>query len=219
MKVDINSAEMADIKGLLKNIESQSPKMLRMVINKGVTGGRTEAVSAIYEDLNLTKTRIRKDFTMKKMFVKDSSAWLKSKGKPIGLGEFSPTQKKDGVTVKIKRKGKRKLVKHAFMPSLRTGTAQVTGRQSRVFMRYYRYEDEGPYVGMRKGFSKRHYASLPSKYRYKDKIKLRTLTGPRIQDIYADPMRMKLVLIRTEKRMEKEADRLMDLVLSGKMVL
>lgn len=219
MEVNINSADMADIKNLLTNIKNESPKMMRMVVNKGVAGGRTEAVAAIYEDLSLTKTRIRKDFTMKKMFAKDASAWLKSKGKPIGLGEFSPIQKKTGVTVKVKRGGKRALVKHAFMPSKRTGAAQVTGRQNRVFMRYYRYEHEGPYRGVREGFSKKHYASLPSKYRYRDKVKLRTLTGPRIQDIYANPIRFAKVLKLTEGRMIKEADRLLKVVSSGKMVL
>jgi len=160
-----------DIEGLqqlLKDLGIESPKIIYRSINKALTGVRTDAVDAIYKKLNLTKTRIRKDFDKPvKAYASKLRGSIAARGKPVGLMSFGAKQLKNGtISVKVLRSGSKKKLKHSFIATAK-GAENVWWRKT-IYKRPIK-----PGV---------NYAKLPKKYRLP--IELRS--GPRIEDIFAD---------------------------------
>jgi len=168
MKIELSQADLLRAKVLLAGIKNGYPKVLTRAINKSLTGARTDAVDEIAKDLNLTKTRIRKDFgEPKKATWSDLTGRLDCYGKPVPLDHFIGTRATatKGVSVKVKKNSKRAMIRYAFE------------RGGLVFRREWK--------GPRKPKDPRiKYGALPKKFR----LKIQRLTGPRIEDIYDDLM-------------------------------
>lgn len=188
--IRIDKSQLDDVKRIAYGIKNGHIKVMTRAVNKTMTGIRTDAVQEIYNVLNLTKKRIRRDFAIRKMTWSSPEARIVSIGKPVSLTTFSGTREvKSGVSVKVKRTGSRKIIKRAFIEATKGGSKQA-------FWREY----QGPRTMFRPGVS---YARLPRKYRYP----IRRLTGPRIQDIYDDPMVMNKVMKKADDRLSKNLDR------------
>lgn len=189
LKIDIDKGQLADVRRAVSGIKNGSVKVITRSVNKTLTGIRTDAVQEIYNVLNLTKKRIRRDFTIRKMNWSDPVAKISSTGRPVSLTTFSGTrQVKSGVSVKVKRSASRKVIRHAFIETVK-GARQA-------FRREYR----GPRSPHRVGFA---YGALPLAYRYP----IHRLTGPRIQDIYDEPEVIGAVLKKADGRLAKALDR------------
>jgi hypothetical protein len=99
-------------------------------INKSIDNTQTRAVDKIAAVVNLTKTRIRKDFRKIKAFSKKLSGQLLAEGKPVGFMAFKPSAlKKGGISIKLKRTGSREYFKHAFIEPGKGGALQVFERK------------------------------------------------------------------------------------------
>jgi hypothetical protein len=161
-------------------------------INKTLMGTRTDAVGEIYKSLNLTKTRIRKDFSLHKASSTLVRGSVLAKGKPVGLISFTGTkQLKSGfVSFKVHRGKKFQKLRHAFIARAK-GTDNVFERIN---------WGKRPF---RPGFP---YAVLPHKYRFP----LERKTGPRIEDDYSQKLIIDPVSIMAANRLTKNIDSQID---------
>lgn len=183
MEIEIDQVQLRDVQSALTGIKNGYPKVLTRAINKSMTGIRTDATAEIYKELNLTKKRIRKDFKIRKMTWTKLEAWINSKGKPVGLASFTGTwQTKKGVSAKVKRATRKKVIRHAF-------TNPVGG----IKHAFLRKKVGGVRVG---------------------RYPIERLTGPRIQDIYANKQVMARVLKKADARMSKNLNRELNYELS-----
>lgn len=168
MQIKFDKQQLDSVKTLMDNIDRDAPELLARAINKTEDNTQTKAVDLIYQDLNLTKTRIRKDFKKIRAFKANPTGTLDSQGEPVGLASFTGTKelKSGGVSVKVTRTGKRERLKHAFMAQARgSGADHVWERVN--------------YIGT--GGRALWWLNLSSRYRYPLKRK----RGPRVQDYYA----------------------------------
>ena len=185
MEIQIDESQLRDVQTMMTGIKDGYPKVLTRAVNKTLTGVRTDATGEISKELNLTKTRIRKDFKITKMTWTKLKAKIDSTGKPLGLADFTGTKPRaKGVSVKVKKTGTRSIIAHAFMTKGRGGVKDIVGRR----------KYKGDRVKKRIGFA---YAALPLKYRYD----VEWLTGPRIQDIFDEPKVMKPVMKMADDRL------------------
>jgi len=171
MQIKFNQLDLARVKATMAGVGKSAVPVMYRAINKTLGVTQTFAVKRIYTTLNLTQTRIRKDFSQNKALSVRVAGSLNAKGKPVGLASFIGTKelKRGGVSVKVHRAKPRTTLRHAFMAIGKTGSGlHVWERQ---------HYGKQPF---RPGFP---YATLPDKYRYP----LERLTGPRIEDEYAKP--------------------------------
>lgn len=191
MKAVVTTRGIPAAKGALYGIKNGFPKAMTRAINKTLTGARTDAVDEISKVLNLTKTRIRKDFSKRNSTWKTLEGRFYSTGKPVGLASFAGTrQTKKGVSFKIFKRGKRSIIGGAFVAERRGA--------NHVFLRKYR-------KGKKKGQAVKPnfpYGVLPRSYR----LPVWRLTGPRVQDIYDDKPVMDSVLKKAGERFDKNLD-------------
>jgi hypothetical protein len=156
---------------MLSGISGAADKALTRAINKSLVNVRTRAVKEIGADLNLKSSRIKKDFDIKKAIFTKMVAFVRCQSVPPGLINFSSRQVRKGVTTKVRKKGGRKFVKHAFIATFK-GNRHVAKRT-------------GDEVG--KGIydprKKRIWGRLPKKYRFPIKV----LYAVRPADFMAQP--------------------------------
>lgn len=169
VQLKFNQADVLKVKTIMAGVGKSANPVMSRGINKTLGVTQTFAVKRIYNTLNLTQTRIKKDFTQNKASTYQVKGSLVSKGGPVGLASFTGTKElaRGGVSYKVHRSKSRSVLKHAFMAK---GKGQTTTMH--VFER--QHYGKKPY---RKGFP---YAALPDKYRFP----LERKTGPRIEDEY-----------------------------------
>lgn len=176
MLAEINQTDLLRLKAMLAQIPDASKRVRVRSVNKAMTQTVTYAAKEITKDLNVTQTRVKKDFRINKANFSDSSADITASGKPLGLTSFSGTRKTaKGVSVKIKKSQPRVVLKHAFI-------SQVNNA-SNAFWREY--------PGPRKTKRNFPYGILPRRYR----LPIKRLTGPRIEDEYSKPAIINGVLV------------------------
>lgn len=172
IKIEMNPDDLARVRLLLNEVDAAG--CMRRAINKTLDGVRTDATRAVYQDLNLTQTRIRKNFSIVRATTGDISGAFKSKGRDINLASFQGTRVTTrGLSVKIKRSGTRTILRHGFLWNRTTKSGDLA---STAF--------ERDYGGTRtKASPLLPWKKMGEKYRHD----LITLTGPRIEDILAKP--------------------------------
>jgi len=194
--VKIDKTSLAELNTALSGIKNGTTAVTVRALNKTLTGARTEAVAAIYAKLNLTKTRIRQDFTLYKANYSKPSGKIEARGKPVGLISFSGTRAvKKGVSVLVRRDGKRTILKHAFIRTIKNA--------ENVWWREWSGARQPVDPDVR-------YGRLPKRYR----MPIERLTGPRIEDILAKDTTLTEVLdrssIRYRDNLDYELNRLLD---------
>ena len=180
--VKIDQSALERVRAALEGIKNGYENALVTSINKTLTTAKTQAAARIGNELNLKAARIKEDFTVKKANYSDPSGALTATGEPVGLVNFGANKTQKGVTVKVKRSGSRSLLKHAFISKGSGASKAADGTtKEHVFWREY----DGPRSKTPKWMSIRlkmfPYAALPKKFR----LPLERLTGPRIEDIFA----------------------------------
>lgn len=176
MKVELSKADLTQVEHLLADVKNGSKKALTVALNKTLVTVNAQAAKTVGTDLALTAKRIKKDFRMKKASYSNIAGSFSSKGVPIGLASFGAKQTKKGVSFKVKRKGKRTLIKHAFLAKGKSNfyTKQHVWWRGKIYKKPVN--------------PKMKYGALPRKYRFpessdKKNRGIQRLTGPRIEDI------------------------------------
>lgn len=194
-QVQINPKDMAEVRKALARLDgSEANKAMARGINKTMTGVRTDGVKIIKDHYVLTASAIRKSWNIRKALFRDPHGVVSSKGTFIRLKEFGARQTQTGVSVKVLRKGPRKVVKHAFFATLK--------QNKQVYWRKW----SGPRKAKKPGMA---YGKLPLAYRFP----VKALYGPRVQDYLGDPQVIgtltKLAGQRLSKNMAHEVDYLL----------
>jgi hypothetical protein len=171
LKIDIDKAQLDGVKAMLSGISGGADKALTRSINKSLVNVRTRAVKEIGADLNLKSSRIKKDFDIKKASFTKMVAFVRCQSVPPGLINFSSRQVRKGVTTKVRKKGSRKLVKHAFIATFK-GNKHVAKRINKHVGK-----------GVLNTNKNRAWGMMPRKYRFPIKI----LYAVRPADFMAQP--------------------------------
>jgi hypothetical protein len=204
--------DLARVKNTLGLIKKNVDPVIYRSINKTIGTNRTLTMAKVHADLNLTKTYIRnKGFKVKGgnwMQLKAGPGRLRgqywSKGKPIGFINFEGTkQLKNGkVSVKIKRKGERFYLEHAFIAKAK-GALNVWEREPSA---------RG---GRAPTKTRKQYAGFMEKaYGRKWRLKLHRMAGPRIPGIMAKPTVLKPIELHAVVTLQKNIDSLLAYELS-----
>jgi len=154
INLKINESQLADVNRMLMGMQSAIPKVIQQAVNRTLTGVRTDATNEVANVITPTKTAIRKTMTVKNMTQASGNAYVRCTGASLNLIEFKAKQTQKGVTVQVLKSGSRKLLKHAFIATMKTGKKLVIWRK---------------YPGPRKPWDKAHkekYAKFPKLYRY-----------------------------------------------------
>jgi hypothetical protein len=194
--IELDKAALAEVKVALAGVENGASRVLSRAINKTLDGVRTDSVNEIANDITPKKSVIRKTFTVKKTTASNLEGRTSSKGKPLGLIHYLARQTKKGVSVKVKRNGKRSVIPGSFIAKAKGAT--------NVFWRQYK----GPKTKPRPGFK---YGVLP-KHPYR--LPIERLTGPRVPDIMDKPEVMAAILAAADARLDKNLSNQIDYELS-----
>ena len=195
----IDAASMNEVKIALAKAEGIYPKVMSRAINSTLTTVRSDAVDAIANDLNLSKTFIRNSFTVRRATYTDVAGAVISSSAPISLIHFAGTRQLapgKGVSVRVKKSQPIVHLKHAFIEAPKGGE-QVWERA------------EGLYMGRawKRTFPYHH---LPRHMR----LPIEKLTGPRITDEYGKEPIVNAVAARAGEVYAKNLDHELDYELS-----
>jgi len=179
MEIRVDQGMLNEVLSAVGDIKNGYKQVLVTSINKTLGTVKTQATARIGNELNLKAARIKGDMTLQKANYSKVSGALICSGEPVGLVQFGASQVQKGVTVKVLRSSPRSLLKHAMV---------ITGGNSstkHVFWRQY----DGPRKPVVPG---KKYGALPKEFR----LPLERLTGPRIEDIFAQDKVMGPVTIQ-----------------------
>jgi len=207
--IELNKADLANVQIALAGVKNGASRVLSRAINKTLDGVRTDSVNEIAKEITPTKKTIRGTFTVKKTSVSNLEGRTYSRGKPLGLIHYSARQTKKGVSVKVKRSGKRAIILGAFIAKAKGAT--------NVFWRHY----HGPKKGTRTAWRSSGrsggqyegafpYGALPRKYR----LPIERLTGPRIPDSMGNTKVIVVILSAANIRLDKNLKNQLDYELS-----
>ncbi len=165
MKVTIDQGDMTELKAAMSGIKNGTERVLTQAINTTVKTMKTQARVRIGNELNLKAARISKDLITKKASFGHLSGAVIAKGRPVGLVSFGAKKygsgRGKGISVKVLRNRRATKLKHAFIAKGMRGKAHSSDVNKHVFWRQ-----------MKNGKRVARY-------------QLRTLHGPRIEDIFA----------------------------------
>jgi phage gp16-like protein len=211
-KVSINAQDMADAKRSLSLISGGYEKMMKRAIKKTLAGVRTDMANTVYARLNIQRKKVLDGIkTWQSSSNDDIVGSVYSRGKPLNLASFIGTrQTLKGVTFKMKRGGKRVLLKHAFIAKMkRTDPKAIAESGTDYNVVFWRVNLVGTgdlsarIVRMRWGYQ---YAKMPKQYR----LPLEAKTGLRIEDVLGGELEKgsltKLAAERFEKNVAHETD-------------
>lgn len=116
------------VKSMNRATREKVPQALSQSMNTTIVKARTVADEGIRKELNLKKKQVFKRLTIFKSNRKKLIATLIASGRPIPVVDFGAKQTKRGVSFKIKNDRGRRLVKGAFIATMRSGHKGVFQR-------------------------------------------------------------------------------------------
>ena len=126
------SVDSSEVRELEKIFGTTAPKALKKALRRSLrrtrTGARTQASKKVREEYAVKAGRLKNDIVLTRPNFSNFSFSIIGRKKPIGLTNFGrPRQTKAGVSVAVE-KGKRKLIKRAFIARGVNGNTQVFTR-------------------------------------------------------------------------------------------
>lgn len=114
---------LADIQRNLKRIGANVPRTLARAVDATAKHARSVAVKGITAEWNIKGKDVRSTFTLKQASANNPVATLESKGRPIPLLYFAAKQIRKGASYKVKKQGRRELLRRGWINVLRAGKA------------------------------------------------------------------------------------------------
>lgn len=141
MNIQINQGDLFRVHAMLSGIKNGVPRVIMRSVNKTMPGVRTDIVAEVRKSQNVKAGAVRKQIKVNKASVTDLRASVdvgrdafgrpvygRGLGLPI-IGYSGPRQTKKGVTVEIRKGQGRKLVKGAFVATMKSGHKGVFKRR------------------------------------------------------------------------------------------
>ncbi len=126
MSFRIDTSDLEKAYKRLQELGRKTPVIAVRSINKTLPGVRTDMVSFIRKDYNYKATKIRKRLSLEKASIRNISGYVQSKGRLFHLTDVVGTrQNKKGVSVNVRKKTGRQLLKHAFIAHGKTSQKKI----------------------------------------------------------------------------------------------
>lgn len=161
MKITMTGLE--DVRAVLEPELFQ--RAFRATVNDMIKKGRTKTSTTIREKYTVKAAVLKSHMSMQLVSPAKPTGWIRVDGPTMALTSFAGTrQTATGVSVKIKKDGPRKVIKHAFIATVAKQKAGGAVSESTVaFQRDWRRHNPTAAVGSRVS---KPWAALPRQYRY-----------------------------------------------------
>jgi hypothetical protein len=203
-RMKINETDMARVKAMLGGLTGAGTRVTVRATNKTLAGVKTDASSAIREEVTAKKAAVDKTFKTVKATEANPTAWIASTGIPVPLIDYSARQTTKGVSVQVKKSSARKVVPGTFITSMKTGHKGVFWRKwhSGAKGKLNKTESAISRSGWIWSAKLRRWLSiawLPREYR----LPIKERTGPRVPDIMGNEPVMRRILAQADDRLHK----------------
>lgn len=183
----------------LDAIGGEANQAMMRAINRTLDGVNTDAARAIATELNLTQANIKKNFSKFTATRASVKGTWRSKGKPVKLIDYGAIQVAGGVAVKIKKNRPKKIIKHAFVTTMKS-------KHKGAFQRTTDKVGTGRPIGNTATL----HLNFPGRWERKYRLPIKELHGPRVEDILENPPVMGDTLekasVRLNARLEHEVN-------------
>ena len=111
---------------MIKGVSKNTPKILSRALNKTVSKGRTLSSKKIREQVSLKAAYVKSKLSIKKATWKNLKASISAESRGLMLTNYATGVDKNGnFKVKIKKKGKAKIITNAFLTTVNAGSRKV----------------------------------------------------------------------------------------------
>lgn len=119
INVDLNLYQVAKLNHLFREYPRRIPRVVAAAVNETAKKEKVQVAKDIREKVNMKAADVKKFIVIRRATPKtQGGALVIEEGKRIPLKGFGARQSKKGVTYKIEKKEKRKLVPSAFGPKI-----------------------------------------------------------------------------------------------------
>jgi hypothetical protein len=122
---------MATSKSPNLNLVDVYPRAVRSTVNKLLAQVRTAGIKEMRKTYNIRAKVLRGFIVSRKARSKLLIANLVIKGARLPVFEFSPTKRKKGISVRIRKDGGRKVIEGTFFADLTSGKRSVFRRRTK----------------------------------------------------------------------------------------
>lgn len=203
INIQFDHQQVNNVRLMMGEISNGAPKVIMRAINKTLPGVQNDATREIAKDLNLTQTRIRKDFRINKatLYGWSEGGSVVATGRPVNLASFIGSRTTTrGLSIKVKKSKARSVLKHAFIWHRKTKAgADAATAMEREWHDFHT-----------KASPRLPWKKFGSKYR----VPVEILTGPRIEDEYAKPNVLSEVETKARARLDGNLAHELDYALS-----
>ena len=214
--IKINEMDRLNVEKMLASFKGAANRVTMRSVNKTLTGVKTDSSAAIRAEVTAKKAAVDKTFKISKVTENSWSGYIESTGKPLALIDYSSRQTNNGVSVQVRKDRTRKVVKHSFIASMKSGHKGVFWRRWHEKSTTMKLNKTDKAI-MRSGFvwsaKLNRYvpmAWLPKQYR----LPIEELYGPRVPDIMSNDPVMKSILTKADDRLHKNIVHELDYELS-----
>ena len=208
----IDKEGIAAVERTLSILKLGSADAIRFATNDALKGIRTEASRLVREQVNLAAKIVNQHFIINKMFPSNMSADITCSGEPLPLIHYGASQTNKGVTLKVLKKGTRKLLRHAFIAEMESTHVGVFWRTAK--RRTLGGKNFKPGVRMKLPSPEKRSGEQILKGEGNFQLPIHELYGPRVPDVFDDPGVMNPTLedadTRFSDRLDYHTERLLD---------
>jgi hypothetical protein len=187
LKISISEKDLNSVKTLLQGIKDAGPKVLMSVINKTLTGVRTDVITEVTNILTTPKAVIENAVSVNEATLQRLSGSILVTGKPLPLTAFSTRQKSTGISVQVKKNRPHAVIPGTFYATMKAGHAGV----------YWRKWHGAAAKRPKKNIP---YKRLPEFYR----LPIKQLFSSSVPNIVSDEPVMTRVLKKADERLQAE---------------
>lgn len=204
--IKMDETDRITVEKMLADLKGAGTRVTVRAVNKTLTGVKTDASAAIRVVVTAKKAAVDKTFKISKASEARPSAYISSTGLPLPLIDYAARQTQKGISVQVRKDRPRKVVRSAFIASMKSG-------HKGVFWREWHHS-----WTMRPNFSKADTLISRSGYFWSEKLKrflpaamlarkyrlpIKERFGPRVPDIMSNEPVMKSILTKADDRLHK----------------
>lgn len=128
--IRVDPQSLARAQDLLRDVANGAEKALARALNRTLDGARTLTARELAAIVTAPQKIVRESLSVSRANAGKLSATLTLRGKNIPLIDFSHSQIKQGVSVKVFRDRPRERFRHAFIARMRNGHVGIFERQT-----------------------------------------------------------------------------------------
>lgn len=204
-QIQMNPGDVANVKAMLEGVKNGVPKVMKRAVDLTMGTVKTTVSREAGKVLNALQRDIKGNIGVRKYDTAAASGCVTIVGASLPVSIFKPKQTPTGVTVKIKKEGGYKLIKGAFIATMKSGH---TG----VFWREWHGKSASK-SGKRwaKGIPRRvNPKTIPKDWR----LKMHEIFTSSLPDVIGDTMPMAAILADAETNLQKNIEHELDYELS-----